>query len=82
MNSEVLSEKFGDDYPLLVDVVNSLLFDVSLGNLQYSNRQSEVCDGVPPCWNPCRLSVPLLPLHSKIAADASTKREGTVVTSS
>lgn len=30
MNSEVLSENFGDEYPLLVDVINSLLVDVSM----------------------------------------------------
>ncbi len=29
MNSEVLSESFGDEYPLLVDIINSLLVDVS-----------------------------------------------------
>ena len=28
VNSEVLSESFGDEYPLLVDVINSLLIDV------------------------------------------------------
>lgn len=37
VNSEVLSEKFGDDYPLLVDVVNSLLFDVSRSNSGVAN---------------------------------------------
>lgn len=29
MNSEVLSESFGEEYPLLVDIINSLLVDVS-----------------------------------------------------
>lgn len=29
VNSEVLSESFGDEYPLLVDIINSLLVDVS-----------------------------------------------------
>ncbi|CAM9655390.1 unnamed protein product, partial [Sphacelaria rigidula] len=38
VNSEVLSEKFGDDYPLLVDVVNSLLFD---NRLQLSKGEGD-----------------------------------------
>lgn len=38
VNSEVLSESFGDEYPLLVDVINSLLID---NRLQLSKGEND-----------------------------------------
>lgn len=41
VSSDTLSESFGDEYPLLVDVINSLLVDVSDTAVQ--TRGFEIC---------------------------------------